>query len=395
MTDIHIISDTQTLAQKCTQWQDKDYVTIDTEFLRTSTYWPNLCLIQMGHGGTGVLIDPLADIDLEPLFELLKSPRVVKVFHDARQDIEIFHHIANFCPSPIFDSQVSAQACGFGPSPSYESLVQQLVGQKLDKSVRVTDWSKRPLSERQQLYALGDVTYLCSVYEKLQQKLKTLNRLHWVEEEFAKLSQPSLYENPPDRAWQNIKFKASNERQQLMLEIIAAWREEEAQKQNRPRGWILRDETMRHLMAAAASQLPFGEVQGLPKAFLNSNGGKALIQQIAKAQETMPENSPSKKVKNGAPHKKGNKNDNKVSMLKLLLKIQCENHDVAPRLITNAQQIEAFAFDPKSPNPIKEGFRYEVFGQWAEALMNGEISLSLINDKTQIVKTTPSAPKQS
>jgi ribonuclease D len=383
MTIINIISDTQRLEEKCSAWQNKSYVTIDTEFLRTSTYWSKLCLIQVGHDGEGVLIDPLSSIDLQPLFELLQNPNVVKVFHDARQDAEIFHNIGNFCPSPIFDTQIAAQACGFGDSASYEALVKQLLGKSIDKSARVTDWSKRPLTDRQQHYALSDVTHLCRVYEKLQKRLEKLNRTDWVEPEFAALTEMSYYENPPEKAWCNLRFKANNARQQQMLEIIAAWRETKAQKHDRPRGWILRDDTMRNLMVAAANALPLDQVRGLPKNFKEVE----LVKQITAAQATLSKKESSKENKNGSR----NKNDNKISMLKLLLKIQCERHQVAPKLIANAQQIETFAADCTQPCAIKTGFRYEVFGQWAEALMKGEISLALINGKTQIVKTRPRA----
>ncbi len=392
MTDIHIISDNLTLEQKCSEWQEKSYITIDTEFLRTSTYWPRLCLIQVGFNGEGCLLDPLAEgLTLEPFFDVLKNPKVLKVFHDARQDIEIIHHLAAFCPSPIFDSQIAAAACGLGDSVSYESLVRTFIHKNIDKSARVTDWSKRPLSDKQKRYALSDVTYLCAIYEKLLGNLNKLNRLEWVLPEFEVLTQPSFYQNPPAQAWQNLRFHANNERQQAVLEALAEWREEEAQRLDIPRGWVLRDEVIKPLMLAAANQAPLHEVRGFPKKLVHSKGGESLNKKISQAQKRPLEEIHF--IKNNS--KTNNKNDDKISMLKLLLKIQCERNNVAPKLIANAKQIEQLVINPKDNLSILSGFRYEVFGQYAKALLNGEISLTLLNGKTQIVKTTPRAPKQS
>ena len=391
MTDIPIISDNLTLEQKCRLWQEKPYITVDTEFLRTSTYRSQLCLIQIGFEGEGCLIDPLSQsLDLAPLFDVLKNPKITKIFHDARQDMEIFYHLADFCPAPIFDSQIVACALGMGDSVSYEMLARTLLHENIDKSARVTDWSKRPLTERQKVYALSDVTHLCTIYNKLLKQLKDKDRVSWVVPEFEALTQGSFYQNPPELAWKNLRFRGATEKQQVMLEAITAWREEEAQRADKPRGWILRDDMIRGLMLAAANDLPFSEVRNFPKKLLTSKSGKALSKKIEAARANPKTENFVKAAANS-----NSKNDNKVAMLKLLLKIQCERNNVSSKLITNTRQIEDFAAAPDGASPILSGFRYDVFGQHAQALMNGEISLTLLKGKTHIVKTTPPAPKKS
>jgi len=392
MLDIHIISTQQRLAEKCAALETKPYIAIDTEFLRATTYWPQLCLIQVCYEGEGALIDPLAEhIDLTPFFALLQNPNIVKVFHAGQQDIEIFHHIAHFCPAPIFDTQIAAMVCGFGDAISYEQLVRSLLNERIDKSLRVTDWSKRPLSKRQMLYALSDVTHLCRLYSLLSKRLEKENRQTWVAPEFQAMSNPAHYENHPQEAWRNLKFRLTDKRQLIQLQAIAAWREQEAQRLDKPRGWILRDAVIRDLAMATANHLPLEEVRTLPKNLLRSENGKRLRHLLEQAQHTHNDHITFEASENG----KSKKNEPKLAMLKLLLKVVSERHWIAPKLIATTQQIENFIAKPEDDHPINHGFRYELYGQYAQALLDGEISLTFHQGKVEIIKTKPHAQELS
>ncbi len=386
-SEVRIITESSELAELCAAWSDKDYLAIDTEFLRSSTYWPQLCLIQVGYEGQGVLIDPLApDIDLAPFFTLLTKPTILKVFHAARQDIEIFHHIRDCLPTPIVDTQIAAMVCGFGDAVSYERLVKALLGRTIDKSSRVTDWSRRPLSERQMLYALSDVTHLCEVYKILSRRIDQENRRDWVAPEFAAMIQAEAYQNNPDRAWRHIKFQMKNKSQQARLMALAAWREGEAQRLDKPRGWIMRDDLIRDLSLASSNGAPLEDLRHIPKNLLRSRSGERLRAALADADrfEAQIEKFPKSKRVNG---------DASLSMIKLLLKVQCEKHHVAPKLVASSQTIENLARDASSDSPLLTGWRYEVFGQYAQALLDGEISLTLHQGQPHIIKTRQPALK--
>ena len=381
--DVRIITESGALAEICATWSDKDYLTIDTEFLRSSSYWPQLCLIQVAHAGEGVLIDPLAaDIDLTPFFALMTAPNIVKVFHAARQDIEIFHHMERCIPAPIMDTQIAAMVCGFGDAVSYERLAKVLLGRTIDKSSRVTDWSQRPLSERQMIYALSDVTHLCDIYQLLTRRIHKENRKDWVAPEFIAMTQPKIYQNDPDQAWRQLRFQMKTDAQQAMLIAIASWREAEAQRLNKPRGWIMRDDLLRDVSLSAAKGAALENLRNLPKNLLRSRGGENLRAAIAGAARFEGQIEKPTKTKNI-------NGDASLSMMKLLLKVQCEKNQVAPKLVASSQIIEDLACNNSKNNPLLTGWRYEVFGQYAQALLNGEISLTLDKGQPQIIKTQP------
>ena len=396
MTDIHIIKDNDKLAEKCKELKKHPYLTIDTEFMRRASYWPQLCLVQIGYDGQGVLIDPHADkINLEPLFELLAEPNIMKIFHAGRQDIEIFHHLSQACPKPLFDTQIAAMACGFSEAVSYELLVKSLLGETVDKSSRVTDWAQRPLTQKQKDYALGDVTHLCTIYHILDKMLKQKLRYDWVVDEFELLTQKSLYENPPDLAWRNLKFSIKTAKQLRALKILAAWRERVAQNIDRPRSWVLRDEILRDLSIAAANQSSMDKIDGLPKNLLKIKNKDSLTKAFSDAKcnaLSAPLKEEEDFIKNRG---KKNKKDVPIAMMKLLLKSQADYYQVASKLIATSKQIEDFAFHPENASPIKQGWRYEIYGRMAGALLNGEIALTLEKGKAQIIKTTPHAPKKA
>ncbi len=388
--DVRIITTSAALAEICEEWRDKDYLTIDTEFLRASSYWPQLCLIQMGHEGEGVLIDPLAsDIDLAPFFVLMNNPDIVKVFHAARQDIEIFYHRERCVPTSLFDTQIAAMVCGFGDAVSYEELVRTCLRRTIDKSSRVTDWSQRPLSARQTCYALSDVTHLCEIYKILSRRLDQENRRDWVTPEFHAMAQPTMYQNDPDQAWRQLRFQMKTEKQQVRLMAIAAWRESEAQRMNKPRGWIIRDDAMRDISIAAASNLPLEDMRNIPKNLLHSRSGSRLREALATAdrfESKIEKLTKKRRAQEGAS----------LSMMKLLLKVQCEKYHVAPKLVASSQMIEDFIGligkkNAGRDNPLLSGWRYEVFGKYAQALLDGEISLTFHQGTPQIIKTKKSA----
>ena len=382
-SDVRIITESGALAELCAGWSNKDYLTIDTEFLRSSSYWPQLCLIQVAHAGEGVLIDPLAaDIDLTPFFALMTKPDIVKVFHAARQDIEIFYHMERCIPTPVVDTQIAAMVCGFGDAVSYERLAKVLLGRTIDKSSRVTDWSQRPLSERQMVYALSDVTHLCDIYQLLTRRIHQENRKDWVAPEFIAMTKPEIYENVPDQAWRQLRFQMKTDTQQAMLIAIASWRETEAQRLDKPRGWIMRDDLMRDISLSAAKGAALESIRNLPKNLLHSRGGENLRAAIADASRF--ENQFEKPVKT-----KTINGDASMSMMKLLLKVQCEKNQVAPKLVASSQIIEDLASNNSKNSPLLTGWRYEVFGQYAQALLNGEISLTLDKGQPQIIKTQP------
>jgi ribonuclease D len=240
---MRIVTTTPELKSLVSELTGAPYLALDTEFMRDQTYWPKLCLIQVASSGVEAIVDPLADgIDLAPFYELLKSPAVVKVLHAARQDIEIFHHQGGMIPNPLFDSQIAAMVCGFGDAASYETLCRKIAHVEIDKSSRFTDWSRRPLSQKQLDYAVGDVTHLRTIYEFLKRKLDETGRADWVQEEIAALQDPALYALHPEIAWKRLKPRTSNKRFLAMLASLAAWREREAQERDIPRGRVLKDE---------------------------------------------------------------------------------------------------------------------------------------------------------
>lgn len=369
--------------QACQKFATSRYITLDTEFIREKTFWPELCLIQAAMPQYEVLIDPLAEgIDLTPFYELLRNKQVIKVMHGCRQDVEIFYHQAKLIPAPLMDTQVMAMVCGFGNAVSYEMLARRLASVKLDKGSRFTNWAQRPLSDKQTTYALADVTHLCTIFEKLEAKMHANGRADWVVEEMADLTDEATYLQLPKNAWKRFRLYDNRLHVMGILFKVAAWREKMAQKRNIPRGRILKDDTIREIaLQAPKDAASIEELRSIPKGFMRSHYAKGLIQAVLEGQQIEKHDLPSypKMVVNRAGI------GPLVELLKVLLKQCCKTHDVAPKLIAKTEDLERLASEDDPDISILSGWRYEIFGKAALDLKHGRIALTCINDEITLV----------
>ena len=374
-----IITDSSTLALFCDNLLSADYIAIDTEFVREKTFWSQLCLIQIAGPERAVAIDPLSpSIDLSPLIEILKNQKILKVFHAARQDLEIFVKIMGEVPSPIFDTQVAAMVCGFGDSVSYETLVFQLTNTRLDKSMRFTDWTHRPLSDLQLNYALSDVTYLRLIYEKLKDQLLKESRLDWISEEISILSNIDNYRTIPEDSFKRLKPRSNNRKFLAVLKELASWREVEAQSKNIPRSRVLRDETLLEIAAQAPTTMnDLIKNRGFNKNASEGRYGEIIIHIIQKALKIPEKDWPQVEERND-PDKKFTPI---VDFLKVLLKLKADQHHVAQKLIANTNDLELMAQSDQAPILAMKGWRYDIFGMDAIKLKHGKLALAL--DKTE------------
>ncbi len=378
-----VIITTIELEDFCKRAQNAAFITVDTEFIRESTYWPQLCLIQVGLEDEAVIIDPLAkDLNLEPFFAILCNTNVIKVFHSARQDIEIFYHLTGEMPAPVFDTQVAAMVCGFGDSVAYDVLVQKYTSISIDKSSRYTNWAQRPLSKKQLDYALGDVTHLRIIYEHLHYKIVNEDRLHWLEEELAILNDPTTYAIDPYSVWQKIRVRSPKPRLLATLRELAAWREITAQQRNVPRGRVLRDEAMLELAAGSPqSHEDLKRMRGLPSSLLQEGEGLRILELIKKAHQLPLEDCPQvKKFKESPPGASA-----LLEMLKLLLKIKSEKYHVAPKLIATSGDLEIIARSSNPQVPALEGWRREIFGNAALELKSGKVAIGVKNNRISLI----------
>jgi ribonuclease D len=375
-----LIAESAALADFCGRLAGARYVAVDTEFMRERTYWPRLCLVQVAGGGAAAedaaAIDALAPgLDLRPLFQLMADARVLKVFHSARQDLEIFHRLAGQLPRPVFDTQVAAMVCGFGDSVSYETLVGKLAKARMDKGSQFTDWARRPLSQRQIAYALADVIHLRTVYEKLKRKLEANGRAAWIDEEMAALTAPSTYALDPEQAFRRIKARGATPRFLAVLRELAAWREREAAKRDMPRNWLLRDEALveiAHHMPATAADL--ARTRGLGRKLAEGRDGAALIEAVARGRALPDGECPRPEAREMLPPGIGPMAD----LLKVLLKMRCEEAGVAQRLVASAADVERLAaFGERAEVPALHGWRRDVFGGDALGLRAGETALAV------------------
>jgi ribonuclease D len=374
-----LITTTEELTSFCQRQSEAEFVTVDTEFMRERTYWPKLCLVQVGGAEEAVAIDPLAEgIDLKPLFHLMQNPAVTKVFHAARQDVEIFFNLTGKVPMPMFDTQVAAMVCGFGEAASYETLAASLANAKVDKSSRFTDWAQRPLSEKQLTYALGDVTHLRDVYTKLKTRLSKTGRAPWVQEEMAFLASPTTYASDPGAAWRRLKLRSDKPRLRALVQELAAWREVEAQRLNVPRNRVLRDETLLEIAyhpPRAASDL--SRIRGLNSGFVDGRQGAEILAAVTRALEMPPEKCPKGEERRPVPPGIGPS----VDLLKVLLKQVSEEHGVATKLIATTDDLEDLMIDDAADIPVLKGWRRDLFGNLALALKRGEVVLGLKGKK--------------
>ena len=383
---MQIIADTDALAAFCATLGKGRYAAFDTEFMRDQTYWPKLCLIQAAGPESAGIIDPMAkDIDLAPFYQLLSSKKVMKVFHAARQDIEIFHHQGGVIPEPLFDTQIAAMVCGFGDSASYETLVRKIAKAEIDKSARFTDWSRRPLSRRQLEYALADVTYLREIYEHLSAELARSGRAAWVEEEKATLGDPATYRLEPADAWRRLKLRSQSKRYLALAAALAAWREREAQARDVPRNRILKDEALLEIAAhPPASADGLAGFRALPTGYAASRQAKALFAAIEDARNNPPPE--------GAVHAAAHRRDRTpsaaaVDLLKTLLRLRAAEYGVAARLIANSEELERLALGEDEGLAVLQGWRAEVFGDDARALREGRLAIALENGEAAVIET--------
>ena len=372
---MHVIETTAALAAACKQFAAHDFVAVDTEFMREATFWPKLCLVQLAGPGNEAIVDPMAKgLDLAPFYDLMANPKVVKVFHAARQDIEIVYIQAKVIPTPLVDTQVAAMVCGFGESISYVNLVKQLTGADLDKSSRFTDWSRRPLSQKQLVYAIGDVTHLRDVYAKLRAELDASGRTPWLQEEMGTLLDPASYETVPEESWRRLKLKVRGRKGLAVLIELAAWRERLAQAQDVPRARILRDEALYDIANQAPTETTqLAELRTLSDGFARSARAKEIVDAVKRGLARDFKTLPAPDTGTPLPPDKVAL----VDLLRVLLKGCAARNRVAPRLIADSEDLERIAVDREPDVPALKGWRRELFGEDALRLKRGELALSV------------------
>jgi ribonuclease D len=384
------ITTTAELAVFCDKLKGQPFVAVDTEFMRETTYWPKLCLIQAAAGSAEACIDPLAEgMDLEPFLEIMRDKSILKVFHAARQDVEIFNNL-NAMPVPLFDTQVAGMAAGFGEQIAYDALVRQMLKIELDKSSRFTDWARRPLSDNQLTYALADVTHLASLYPILQDRLSKEGRLGWVTDEMANLTDPAIYDVEPENAWKRLRPRKHTAKYMAVYKAVAAWRERTAQTRDQPRGRILKDEAIDEVATQApvdADQLD--RLRSVPKGFSGSRFGPDLLTAIREALKDPEAYAPVVERNRTAPSPAAGA---VVELLKVLLKARSEEAGVASKLIATVSDLEQIANDDDCDNAALKGWRREAFGEDALKLKRGELALVLDGARVRVVEVRR-APK--
>ncbi len=371
---MNVITTTQDLAAICSRFAKHEFVTVDTEFLRETTFWPKLCLIQLAGPDEACIVDAVApSLDLTPFFELMRDESVVKVFHAARQDVEIVYHLGGLIPKPLFDTQVAAMVCGFGDSVSYDQIVQKVKGTRLDKSSRFTDWSRRPLSQKQLDYAIADVTHLRDVYLFLKDKLAEYNRAGWVDQEMKVLTSSTTYHTEPVDAWQRLKLRVRKPIELAVLQHVAAWREEEAQSRDVPRSRVIKDDAI-YEIASQQPQNPeaLGRLRTIPKGFERSKAAEHILNAVATAVALPKDKLPKLPKGRAAPDGSAAA----VDLLKVLLKLVSEKNGVAAKIIATVDDLERIAADDKADVEALKGWRRELFGEAALKLKHGEVALA-------------------
>lgn len=377
-----LISTTETLAAACARLAHHPFVTVDTEFLRETTFYAKLCLIQMASPEEAVLVDPLAPgIDLAPFFALMANTAIVKVFHSARQDIEIVWQRGQVIPSPLFDTQVAAMVCGYGDSVSYEQLTNDLAHARIDKSSRFTDWSRRPLDNQQLSYALSDVTHLRTIYTALAAELDATGRSSWLEEEMSILSSPSTYELHPEDAWQKLRGRIRKPRELAVLMEVAAWREREARARDVPRSRVMKDDGVVDIAVnAPRSAEALGRLRSIPNGFERSRPGGEILEAVERGLLRNPDTLPVLERPRGR-----NNTGAVLELLKVLLKSVAETARVAPKILATVDDLEAIASDDKADVPALAGWRREIFGAQALKLKHGKLAIAVDGNRVTLI----------
>jgi len=379
-----LIATTEALEAFCRRLTAEAFITVDTEFMRERTYWPELCVIQLaGDREVGVIDAQAETLDLTVLGELLANPAVLKVFHAARQDIEIFVLRFGAIPTPLFDTQIAAMVAGFGDQVGYEALVAGLTGGSIDKAHRFSDWSARPLSPAQIAYAAADVTHLRDVYRKLRARLEEDGRLEWVAEEMAALTDPTLYRADPEAAWERLRPRSGNRRFLGRVQAVAAWREREAQRINIPRQRLVKDEALMEIAATVpADAVSLARIRSISRGFAEGPMGESLLEALAATialpDSALPPAPPPRDPLRASPAL--------VALLKVLLSAKCEYHPVAPRLVASSDDLERLALDDDAAVPALHGWRREVFGEDALALKQGHIALGADQRQVKLIR---------
>ena len=382
---MNLINTDEQLVDFCKILEQQTFITVDSEFIREHSYYPKLCLLQIGYDGDAAIIDPLANVDLSPFFEILQNPNIVKVFHSGRQDLEIFYNLTGKIPQNVFDTQIAAMVCGFTENISYGNLVHAITHTELDKSCRLTDWSKRPLEEDQLEYALGDVTYLVDCYKYLHQYMEENNRLEWIKEEIDDLCDEKHYNVNPAECWKRLRHSSHSQQYLSALKYLAEWRECRAQKFNTPRSSVLKDEVLLNIASAhprSADELRC--VRNLRPDIAKGKMGEEILLALKQAAEH-PLSAEicrldRKEAQNGIP----NHEQSLMEILRLLLKIKSQEADVCSRLIANDEDLRYIIVNLPEKTPTMQGWRYEIFGQYAELLKKGKLAITYNPKKKRI-----------
>ena len=379
-----LITTSEALADLCARLAKADFVTVDTEFMRENTYWPELCLIQIADTEEAAAIDPLAPgLDMTPLYDLLTDNEdVLKVFHAGGQDVEIIFNFTGRTPHPIFDTQIAMMAISQSEQIGYSNLVESWLNLEVDKGARFTDWSRRPLTERQIEYAIGDVTHLAKIFPKMLNKLRKTGRGEWLDAEMERLADPENYRNDPGKAWMRIKAAGRNAAMLGRLKALAAWREHEAQDKNIPRGRIARDETIADIAShPPKTQADLAKVRGLSAGWKDNEIGRRMMATLESAKPLSDDELPPRTAR-GAPL--GKEGALVADLLKLLLKIRSREIDVASRLLARSEELELLAAGVRKNLPILEGWRFDVFGHDALDLVEGKMAFAVVNGKLKM-----------
>lgn len=379
-----VITERSALEESCRRLGQFDFLTVDTEFLRETTFWPQLCLIQIASEEEEFIIDPMAKgLDLDPFFQLMADQNIVKVFHAARQDVEIIHHLSSIVPVPLFDTQVAAMVCGFGDSVSYSQLAKKVLNVDLDKTSRFTDWSRRPLTDKQLHYALGDVTHLRGIYKYLKTRLESTNRAPWLDEEMAVLIDPATYELHPEDAWKRLKMRIKSKEALSVMMELAMWREIQAQSQDVPRARVIKDDAIYDI----ANQMPravhdLSRLRTVSDSLAKSAKGKDILSAVERGlARDLDQLPPIKKTKPLPPTTAA------ISeLLRVLLKAVAARHGVAPKLIATSDDIEKIAVSDQAKVPALSGWRFDMFGRSALALKHGELALTIDNGEITVIE---------
>ena len=382
-----LITDSDSLSSLCQRLSRSDFVAVDTEFMRENTYWPDLCLVQIGNSEEAAAIDPKAEgLDLAPLLDLLvENVDVLKVFHAGGQDIEIIYNLTGKTPHPMFDTQIAAMALGLGEQVGYSNLVESLIGKSLDKGARFTDWARRPLDKRQIDYAIGDVTHLATLFPKMLERLRRTGRGAWLDEEMERIADPSNYENDPALAWKRVRISSRKPDVLGRLKAAAAWREQEARSKNLPRGRIMKDETLADVAShPPADQSGLARVRGLSPAWAGNDIGGRLMNALASARPLSADELPPREDRGPGLGKEGAL---VADLLKLLLKIRSRETSVAARLIARSEDLELLAAGRREGLAILQGWRFEEFGRDALDLVEGRLAFAVRGGKLAMTRT--------